>query len=138
MIPGRIEGGPSLDGALGPTGPTDSATISQDQNDNEDGVNQFVGGVLNVGQPCRMEMEHVRQRVQEVVRGAVQRDQNIINMPPADAQNPVNENTLRYMSMAFPTLFPDGRADFNQPRLHSVTLGDYFKHLHLYKDGRFA
>ncbi len=110
------------------------AALSPEQTDDEDGNELFLGGVLNVGQPRTTETEHVRGRVQDIVRF----DQNIIDVPPADAQNPVNENTPGYMSMAFPTLFPDGKADFNQPRLHKIHLSDYFKHLVRYKDGRFA
>ena len=39
---------------------------------------------------------------------------------------------------AFPTLFPTGAADFAAPRLRPITIGNYFKHLVMYKDGRFA
>ena len=42
------------------------------------------------------------------------------------------------MSCAIPTLFPTGVADFVAPRPLAVTIGNYFKHLMLYKDGRFA
>ena len=43
-----------------------------------------------------------------------------------------------YMMLAFPSLFPTGAADFSAPRLHPVTIGYYFKHLMMYKDGRFG
>ena len=42
------------------------------------------------------------------------------------------------MSCAFPTLFPTGATDFVAPRQHAVTIGNYFKHLMMYEDGRFA
>ena len=42
------------------------------------------------------------------------------------------------MSCAFPTLFPTGAADFVAPRPYQVTIGNYFKHLLMYEDGRFA
>ncbi len=42
------------------------------------------------------------------------------------------------MSCAFPTLFPTGAGDFLAPRLHAVTIGNYFKHLMMYGDGEFA
>ena len=42
------------------------------------------------------------------------------------------------MTRAFPTLFPTGDADFAAPRVHKVTIGDYMKHLMMYKDDRFA
>jgi hypothetical protein len=141
LIPGHTEcqGGPSAEATDAPTGPTEVAGPSQEPNDDDHDSDdaQFVGGVLNVG-VSRTESQHVRQRVQEILHGPVHDDQNIINAPPADAQNPVNEQTPGYMSMAFPTLFPDGTADFNLPRLHSVQLGDYFEHLLLYEDERFA
>jgi hypothetical protein len=136
MISEHIDGG--IDNCA--SGPADAANTPQDENGG-DGVEHFIGGVLNVGSTSRSETEHVRHGIQRVLHGDVQHhdtEQNIVNAPPTDAQNPVNENTPGYMSMAFPTLFPDGRADFNQPRLHSVQMSDYFKHLLLYKDGRFA
>ena len=40
--------------------------------------------------------------------------------------------------MAFPTLFPTGAADFLGQRCNQVTIGNYFKHLMMYEDGRFA
>lgn len=40
--------------------------------------------------------------------------------------------------MAFPTLYATGRADFNSPRLRSVSLSDYARHLLCYHDGRFG
>ena len=39
---------------------------------------------------------------------------------------------------AFPTLFPTGAADFAATCVHKVTIGDYIKHLMMYRDGRFA
>ena len=42
------------------------------------------------------------------------------------------------MSCAFPSLFPTGAADFVAPRPRTVTIGNYFKHLMQYHDGRFA
>ena len=51
----------------------------------------------------------------------------------------INEfNHEGYFSLAFPTLFPNARGDFTVPRLRPITIGTYFKHLMLYKDGRFA
>ncbi len=40
--------------------------------------------------------------------------------------------------MAFPTLFPTGDADFLGQRCNQVTIGNYFKHMLKYEDGRFA
>ena len=58
---------------------------------------------------------------------------------PSISGNPVNEFTTEgYMSCAFPTLCPTGSADFVSPCQCSVTIGNYFKHLMLYSDSRFA
>lgn len=59
-----------------------------------------------------------------------------INAPSLNP-TPLSETIPSYMTMAFPTLFPDGTGDFYQPRLQKVDLGGYFKHLHYY-GGRFA
>ena len=58
---------------------------------------------------------------------------------PPSSGTPINEfNTEGYISCAFPTLFPTGAADFVAPQPNGVTIGNYFKHLLLYDDGRFA
>ncbi len=44
----------------------------------------------------------------------------------------------RIFTMAFPTLYPTGLADFNSPRLQSITLSDYASHLLCYHDGCFG
>jgi len=57
-----------------------------------------------------------------------------IRMTPLDEAS----GNERIFAMAFPTLYPTGRADFNSPRLRSVTLSDYARHLLCYRDGRFG
>jgi hypothetical protein len=44
----------------------------------------------------------------------------------------------RIFAIAFPTLYPNGLADFNQARSRSVTLKEYAYHLMRYEDGRFG
>jgi ATP-dependent DNA helicase PIF1 len=44
----------------------------------------------------------------------------------------------RIFAMAFPTLYPTGRADFNSARERKVDLNDYARHLMCYHDGRFG
>jgi ATP-dependent DNA helicase PIF1 len=44
----------------------------------------------------------------------------------------------RLFAMAFPTLYPTGRADFNEGRIRKVSLGDYAYHLIKFHDGRFG
>ena len=52
---------------------------------------------------------------------------------------PINEFTTEgYFSCAFPTLFPTGAGDFLGQRQIQVTIGNYFKHLMMYDDSRFA
>ena len=82
---------------------------------------------------------------QETVRHLVQEHQSCqpeahptVSWPPSGS-TPINEfSTEGYISCAFPTLFPTGAADFLAPRPLAVTVGNYFKYLLLYKDGRFA
>ena len=83
------------------------------------------------------EQETVRQSVQER-----QADQPVapptVSWPPSGG-TPINEfNTEGYISCAFPTWFQTGAADFVAPRPLAVTVGNYFKHLLLHKDGRYA
>ena len=87
-----------------------------------------------------------RQTEQETIRQSVQDRQSqgpfaappVVQWPPVGG-TPINEfNTEGYISCAFPTLFPTGATDFVAPRQHAITVGNYFKHLMMYKDGRFA
>ncbi|KAF5331234.1 hypothetical protein D9611_013064 [Ephemerocybe angulata] len=64
-------------------------------------------------------------------------EQVIINAPTVEPA-PISEFTPGYITGAFPTLFPDGKGDFHQPRLRKFDLGDYFGHLLQFRGGRFA
>jgi hypothetical protein len=44
----------------------------------------------------------------------------------------------RIFAMAFLTLYPTGRADFNTSRLRKVDLNEYARHLICFRDGRFG
>ncbi|KAE8738449.1 hypothetical protein FOCC_FOCC016072 [Frankliniella occidentalis] len=58
---------------------------------------------------------------------------------PTIGKDAINEfKTPGYIAMAFPTLFPFGKADLRNPREHNITPKQYFKHLMNYQDGRFA
>lgn len=49
---------------------------------------------------------------------------------PAIGASPINEYvTLGLLDMAFPTLFPDGRFDWLEPRMKRVHLHEFAKHL---------
>jgi len=77
-----------------------------------------------------------QQRIEESILNA-QNSQHI--SWPSTTGNPVNEFTTEgYISCAFPTLFPTGAADFLASQQRIVTIGNYFKHLMLYHDQRFA
>ncbi|KAM4060914.1 ATP-dependent DNA helicase PIF1 [Hirsutella rhossiliensis] len=66
------------------------------------------------------------------------------NSPPDAAafhsQNPIDEfnRSQPLLTLAFPTLYPDGKADFVEPRLRSITYQDYLGHAMRWHDGRFA
>ena len=82
------------------------------------------------------------QTEQETVRRSIQERQGGSThtlMWPTIGGTPINEFTTEgYFSMAFPTLFPTGAADFLGQRCNQVTIGNYFKHMMMYEDGRFA
>ena len=59
---------------------------------------------------------------------------NIVAYPTRESV-PVNEfTTVGLLAKSFPTLFPYGNADFTTPRLRTITILQYFKHLMLYYD----
>ncbi|KAI0690491.1 hypothetical protein BC835DRAFT_1212865, partial [Cytidiella melzeri] len=86
--------------------------------DVDDNHEQRHNGVLNLGTAGRSEIEQLTA--------------------PQLGGVPINESTPGYIVKAFPTLFPDGRGDYYQPRVHKVELGEYFSHLMLFEDGCFA
>ena len=83
------------------------------------------------------EQETVRQSIQDRQHD---RSSSSTTVPwPPTGTNPINEFTTEgYISGAFPTLFPTGAADFIAPRSRTVTIGNYYKHLMMYEDDRFA
>ena len=85
------------------------------------------------------EQEAIQQSVQERQSNSPSFTSSATMMWPSIGGTPINEFTTEgYFSCAFPTLFPTGAADFSGQRLHQVTIGNYFKHLMMYDDGRFA
>lgn len=81
---------------------------------------------------------------QQTIRHSVQERQSTASpastvMWPSIGSTPINEFTTEgYFSCAFPTLFPSGAADFLGQRQNQVTIGNYFKHLMMFADRRFA
>jgi hypothetical protein len=61
-------------------------------------------------------------------------------LAPDICSTPIDEaaGRERIFAIAFPTLYPNSQADFNQARSRSVTLKEYASHLMRYKDGRFG
>jgi hypothetical protein len=59
---------------------------------------------------------------------------------PSIRNTPIDEASGKdhIFAMAFPTLYPTGRADFNTPRLRKVDLNHYARHLMCFHDGRFG
>ena len=59
---------------------------------------------------------------------------------PSIRSTPLDEaaGRERLFAMAFPTLYPTGRADFNTARERKVDLNDYARHMMCYHDGRFG
>ena len=112
-----------------------SATEEQEQSSQEDlyGAHLASSFVPNAVQQ-HTEQETVRQSIEQRQSGSAH-----TLMWPTIGGTPINEFTTEgYFSMAFPTLFPTGDADFLGQRCNQVTIGNYFKHMLMYKDGRFA
>ncbi|KAM4058266.1 ATP-dependent DNA helicase PIF1 [Hirsutella rhossiliensis] len=59
---------------------------------------------------------------------------------PSIRRTPIDEfnRSQPLLTLAFPTLYPDGKADFVEPRLRSITYQDYLGHAMRWQDGRFA
>ena len=140
---GRQDGAAAM-----PVGPDAAAAAGT-----EDGGGCHVGGILELGNPERPEIEQLRRGAREAIQGT-RYEQTIvscywhsqathhgdtfkINAPPCDPV-PISESTPGYMTRAFPTLFPDGAGDFYQARLRKVDLGEYFAHLLRFRGSRFA
>lgn len=74
----------------------------------------------------------------QTIQQSLQQSSPILTWPRT-TQSPINEFTTEgHFTCAFPVLFPTGAADCLAPRMHSITIGNYFKHLLIYDDGIFA
>jgi len=77
--------------------------------------------------------------INEILNRANHNQENLKIDWPHNEISPVDEfNTPGYIARAFPTLYPWGIADLNEPREKEIKAAEYFKHLLVYKDGRFA
>ena len=105
---------------------------SDEQQQDDDGTHSsFV--------PITVKRKSEKEAVQKAVKDR-QKSKTVEVVPwPARGNVPLNEFiTEGYISCAFPTLLPTGDADFLAPRQRAATVGNYFKHLLRYEDGRFA
>ncbi|KJZ70621.1 hypothetical protein HIM_09976 [Hirsutella minnesotensis 3608] len=59
---------------------------------------------------------------------------------PSIRRTPIDEfnRSQPLLTLAFPTLYPNGKADFVEPRLRNITYQDYLGHAMRWHDGRFA
>ena len=103
--------------------------VTQDDSYSDDLPRSFVP----VAAPSMTEQEAVQQSVEQ------RQSSHAALMWPSIGGMPLNEFTTEgYFTCAFPTLFPTGGGDFLGQRQVPVTIGNYFKHLMQYDDGRFA
>ncbi|KAE8739272.1 hypothetical protein FOCC_FOCC015232 [Frankliniella occidentalis] len=77
--------------------------------------------------------------VPELMDSSLKKSLDNVLIWPSIGKTPVNEfSSPGFISLAFPHLFPYGKADFSMPRIQKVSLKDYIRHLMLYCDSRFA
>ncbi|KAI8404530.1 hypothetical protein FOFC_16025 [Fusarium oxysporum] len=93
--------------------------------------------------PEDTEMEALRSHVLGEERGehlpVRPSTQHQLEMPDI-RRTPINEfnHSQALLSLAFPTLFPRGQAEFVEPRLRPIKYADYIQHALRWHDGRFA
>ncbi|KAM4067881.1 ATP-dependent DNA helicase PIF1 [Hirsutella rhossiliensis] len=86
----------------------------------------------------------VEEALKRILRCGRISDPELAGSPPdaiaIHSQDPIDEfnRSQPLLSLAFPTLYPDGKADFVEPRLRSITYQDYLGHAMRWHDGRFA
>jgi hypothetical protein len=113
----------------------------------ENPVDDLRTGVMFIESSSEFEDEHLerilREYVENEAQAAADNDEALPDPIEWPTQNPepINEYTTEgYMAMAFPTLFPTGRADFRDrsQRADDLGIAEYFEALMRYKDGRFG
>ena len=110
-----------------PTSPEEDSTAED---------NHLAQSFVPIAAPSMTEQETVQQSVEE---RQSRFSSSTPLMWPSIGGVPLNEFTTEgYFTCAFPTLFPTGAADFLGHRQVPVTIGNYFKHLMQYDDGRFS
>jgi hypothetical protein len=76
----------------------------------------------------------------EALRAKIQRPNQAFLSMNSLRRTPLAEfnNREALLSLAFPSLFPNGQTEFVSPRVRDVTYHNYIKCLMAYRDGRFA
>ena len=111
----------------------DNSSAADNQHPTDEDDDHLPQSFIPVAAPSMTEQEAVQQSVQQRHLPAS------TLMWPSIGGVPLNEFTTEgYFTSAFPTLFPTGAGDFLGQRPVQVTIGNYFKHLMQYDDGRFA
>ena len=122
---------PDIPPIIGEDSDNDTPTTSDAVEDN-----QLPQSFVPISAPSMTEQEAVQQSVEQ--RQTTSSSHQTL-MWPSIGGMPLNEFTTEgYFTCAFPTLFPTGAGDFLDQRQVPVTIGNYFKHLMQYDDGRFA
>ncbi|KAJ7161630.1 hypothetical protein C8R46DRAFT_839640, partial [Mycena filopes] len=77
--------------------------------------------------------------IEQLHAAAFHDDNPVILTMPAVHGTPINEHAGRSIAIdAFPSLFPNGQADFAAHREMKVTMTEWAAHLMRFEDGRFA
>ncbi|KAE8751243.1 hypothetical protein FOCC_FOCC002071 [Frankliniella occidentalis] len=77
--------------------------------------------------------------VPELMDSSLKKSLDNVVIWPSIGKTPIIEfSSPGFISLAFPHLFPYGKADFSMGRKHKISLQDYIRHLMLYSDSRFA
>jgi hypothetical protein len=76
----------------------------------------------------------------QALRAKIQRPKQAFLSMNSLRRTPLAEfnNQEALLSLAFPSLFPNGQAEFVSPRIREVSYSSYIKCLMAYRDGRFA
>lgn len=108
-------------------------SINENDEDQIEGIQQATSFVPNLP-TTRREMEEVRSLLH------LGEGRTIPNIQwPSISTSPINEYTTEGLfAMAFPTLYPQGKATFKQQRIKDVKLHEYAQHLLRFHDNRFG
>ncbi|CAB4412465.1 unnamed protein product [Rhizophagus irregularis] len=108
----------------------------ENNEDNEDNEDNFISQTFVPLLPNKHSEERAINEILNRMHN--DRERAVIDWPRNEIF-PIDEfHTCGYIARAFPTLYPWGTADLNDYRVKEIKPAEYFKHLLIYKDGRFA